>query len=122
MTYLNHYEAEDAYRIFDAERNRLPNLHLAAHIILALIEWTDSCSDGWTYWRKPRQAAAGLVTLIEYARREHLRGHEVRDISFADLRSALRPIKAFLTRAGVDHGADLPWAAILPVNVKEISA
>jgi hypothetical protein len=111
--YLNEYEAEDCYRIFTRE-NETPNLAIGAQIILALIEWTNSCSDGWPYWLKPRQAASRLITLLDDKRREHLKGYGILDVDDAELKDTLKPIKAFLTRQGVDYDADLPWAALLP--------
>jgi hypothetical protein len=112
MTFLNEYEAADAQRLFDQED--VPNLQRAADIVSHLIDWTNSCSDGWPYWQKPRRAADKLCVLIEDKRRELLYGHYILDIEEKELTEALRPIKSFLTKQGVDYHGELPWAAILP--------
>jgi len=116
VTYLNEYEAEDCHRIF-TEATDTPNLAAGARIVVALIEWANSCSDGWTYWRKPRQAAAKLVEVLDDRRREYLKGHSILDVSDEELRRALVPIKTFLTKQGVDYYAELPWAVIMPQRV-----
>lgn len=113
--YLNEYEATDCLAIFS--ENDTPNLATGATIILALIEWTNSCSDGWPYWAKPRLAANRLVTLLDDKRRQYLKGYQFFDISDAELRQVLVPIKSFLTKQGVDYYAELPWAVILPQRV-----
>ncbi len=60
----------------------------AAKILQSLMDLTNSCSDGWPYWAIPRRSAAKLMTLIE----------DTADPTENDLKTALRPIKAMLTR------------------------
>jgi len=115
MTYLNEYEAYEAFGFIEAAR--LDNLIIGCRVLDALIEWTNSCSDGWTYWRKPRQAAAKLVEMIEDRRRNHLKANGLLDCTDEELRRALVPIKTFLTKQGVDYYAELPWAVIMPQRV-----
>jgi hypothetical protein len=104
--YLSEHEAEDAAGCF--AQFDVPNLQTAAHVLLALIEWTNSNSDGWAYWMKPRKAASRLVDLVAAPRRGYLFGHQILDCTETELRDALRPIKSW--------DAELPWAAILPVH------
>lgn len=111
--YLNDYEVQDAERIFHLEG--LPNLHRSTAIIFALMEYAEDNSDGWHAWPKPRRAAAGLIEVVDDRRRDHLRGHLFGDISEADLKRLLRPVKAFLTRQKVDQD-EMPWAALLPIT------
>jgi hypothetical protein len=115
--YLNEYEVEDCRRIFTHLTHETPNLATGAQIIEALMHWTNSNSDGWAYWRKPRQAAARLVDVLDDRRREYLKGYQILDISDAELRQTLVPLKQFLTKQGVDYYAELPWAVILPQRV-----
>lgn len=115
--YLNEYEVEDCVRIFTNPIFETPNLATGARIIEALMHWTNGCSDGWTYWQKPRKAAAKLIDALDDNRRVHLRGNHVADVSDSDLRIALVPIKQFLTKQGVDYYAELPWAVIMPQRV-----
>jgi hypothetical protein len=115
VTYLNEYEAEETARFIEAAR--LDNLIVGSRVLLALIEWANDNSDGWTYWRKPRQAATKLVEMIEDRRRNHLKANGLLDCTDAELRQALVPIKTFLTKQGVDYYAELPWAVILPQRV-----
>lgn len=110
MRFMNEWDisrAADRYATNDT-----PNLRAAVLTLEKLQHWTNRNSDGWAYWPKPARAAAKLMALIEgdgtYAaiceREEH-------DVTSAALRAALSPVKAFLTRQGVDH-ADI----IVPVN------
>ena len=96
---MNEYDIEDAVRRF---RSDTPNLQRAALVLARLMGWTNSCSDGWQYWRKPKQSARKLMALVEDATRNHWRGNEDGDITDAQLKAALTPIKAFLTRHGVN--------------------
>jgi len=110
--YLNEYEANEAARFMVAAR--LDNLIIGSRILLELIEWTNSNSDGWTYWRKPRQAASKLVDMIADRRRNHLKANGLLDCSDAELKLALVPIKTFLRKQGIDYYSELPWAALFP--------
>ena len=95
---MNEYDVQDAI-------NRLqsaPNLHRGAQVLRRLVDWTNSNSDGWAYWPKPVRAAKSLQELLQAADR-----FDPRDVTEADLNKALRPIKAFLTRHGVDHSVVL---------------
>jgi hypothetical protein len=98
---MNEYDIEDAQRWFDPEDQ--PNLARAAKVLARLMGWTNSCSDGWQYWRKPKQAATKLQALV-LAGRELNRSNygDLTDITDADLTKALTPIKALLTRQDVD--------------------
>lgn len=98
MTFiLNEYEVDDAVRRFNATDT--PNLKLAADRLKRLVDWTNRNSDGWPYWGGPSNASTRLQELIHKAGRI-----DPVDISPADLAAACRPIKAFLTKQGVDHG------------------
>ena len=59
--------------------------------------WADANSDGWAYWPKPARAARKLQMLLD--------GKSCcsPDVSGAELKAALSPVKAFLTRHGVSH-------------------
>lgn len=103
MSILNEYDIETSQRKAAQEVNR-PNLQAGILTLARLSEWANANSDGWAYWRKPSAASSQLQELI-YTRyfgadRHHF---ENADISPADLRKAYTPIKAFLTRQGVDH-------------------
>lgn len=101
MTWMNEYEIEDALRLFAREEK--PNLRRGAETLSNLKEWTNSNSDGWPYWSKPAKAATRLMDELVQATSSIRTFHEVKDLTDAELRKALTPIKAFLTRQGVDH-------------------
>lgn len=75
-----------------------PNRLALALVIDHLASWTDQNSDGWAYWTKPRQAAQRAIAAIESTTNAANDAQERTDISDDDLRAAVRPIKAFLTR------------------------
>lgn len=94
--WMNDYDIEDAARRFDPATHR--NLAIGVLIIARLANWTNRNSDGWAYWKKPSNAAKRLMELIQSVDR-----WEPVDVSAEDLKKACTPIKAFLTRQGVDH-------------------
>jgi hypothetical protein len=119
--WMNEHEVEEAVDLFDSARSATPNLAAGASVLDALVAWTnDGRSDGWPYWRAPARAAKALMELLgahTYAARfGYYQGtaKTLEDVSAADLNRALRPVKSFLTKQGVDWNAELPWAAILP--------
>lgn len=74
------------------------NLERGARTLYRLMKWTNENSDGWPYWQKPSRAATRLMELLQGAR--HGDGE---DVTETQLKAALTPIKAFLTRHGVNH-------------------
>lgn len=97
--WMNEYEVRSMPDRFDAEDQ--PNAERGARVLLNLLAWTNSNSDGWPYWQKPSNAAGKLMDLL----REIDRGGrgDGADLDAAELAAALRPIKAFLTRQKVDE-------------------
>ena len=94
MYYWNTYEIEDAAIRFRNQRN----LSIGVLILARLVNWTNSHSDGWAYWPKPVRAAKNLMVLMDGVDR-----WDPEDVSPEALKKACVPIKAFLTRQGVDH-------------------
>ena len=103
---MNQHEIEDV-QVGAAHDYHRPNTQAAVLTLARLMEWTNSNSDGWAYWRKPVNASTRLQTLIRtrYARFD---ADSVPDIPAKDLKSAYTPIKSFLTRQGVDHSLIFP--------------
>jgi hypothetical protein len=100
MTFiLNEFEIETA-QIKAADDIHRPNLQAAVLTLARLMEWTNSNSDGWAYWKKPVAAATKIQVLVrDYSHYDFEKG----DIPARDLKAAYTPIKSFLTRQGVDH-------------------
>src|SRR3954471_22836999 len=109
--WMNEHEVDECLRHFHP--SEVPNLAKGAQVLATLVEWTNANSDGWPYWVRPARAAGRLMDVLGLSRKAYYRGAEPDDITEADLRQLLAPIKAFLTKQGIDHRADLPWAAIL---------
>ena len=103
MRFMNDFDIEQARRL--AAKMGWHNVYRGADIIDNLRDWADNNSDGWAHWPKPALAAASLMALVDDIDRRRLamNGHDVPDITDAELRKALKPIRAFLTRQGVDH-------------------
>lgn len=93
--WMNEYDIEDAANRYGADT---PNLKRAARTLLNLVNWVNGNSDGWPYWQAPSKAANRLMALIQDQPR-----WEVQEITDAELRKALTPLKSFLTKRGVDH-------------------
>ncbi|QWY81380.1 hypothetical protein SEA_RIZWANA_83 [Arthrobacter phage Rizwana] len=115
---MNQYDVEEAAeRWFSPEET--PNLHEGAQILLRLLRWTNSHSDGWAYWPKPSRAAAKLIEVLEAKRRERFDGPD--DITEAELRKLVSPIKAFLTRQGADHSVlEAPKPALSMPTIDQV--
>lgn len=93
MKFMNEWEIAN-----NVERYRdHPVLGPAARFLAAYRDEVNAHSDGWPYWSAPVKAAAKLMTLIEA-------GHATE----GELRHALSPIKAFMTRRGTAAGMTLP--------------
>lgn len=95
MLFLNEWEVEGREVRFN--QGNTPVLGRGATYLGNLMRWTNSNSDGWPYWSKPCRAAKSLQELL------YDDGYDRQDATEAELRKALVPIKAFLTRQGVEH-------------------
>jgi len=89
---MNEHDVEEAWRRFQLH----PVLGPAARTMANLVEWTNANSDGWPYWRKPSDAAAGLQNILMNALR--MRGGDHPAVTADDYKLALRPLKSFRTR------------------------
>ena len=88
------------------DKQSAPNLARAAVTLHRLASWTNRNSDGWHCWPKPARSASRLIEALDTALTAHYRGQQVVDISAADLRAALTPVKSMLTRAANDAMPD----------------
>lgn len=94
--WMNEYDIESALSRYN--EHETPNLVHGVRVLYRLMNWTNDHSDGWPYWKKPANAAKSLMDLIQSVDR-----FDPKDVTEAQLKSALRPIKAFLTRQNVTH-------------------
>jgi putative salt-induced outer membrane protein YdiY len=104
MTFiLNEYQIENAQREAAYDFHR-PNTQAAVLTLARLMEWTNENSDGWAYWKKPVSASTKLQKLVDERYAIHRHADVEEDVTPRELTAAYSPIKAFLTRQGVDHG------------------
>lgn len=101
MVWMNRWEVEDQR----AQRAAHPVLGPATQFLYDFMREVDAHSDGWPYWAPPARAAAKLMQLIQ-DQRTHLPNRP--PVTDADVRKALAPIKAFMTRRGTGAGMTLP--------------
>lgn len=110
---MNEWEVERVANRFDPTDT--PNLVYLAFQLMNLVKWTNSRSDGWMYWPKPSAAAKRLMALLEQKQRDQREDGcvvragtrevvEFTDATDAEVKAVLKPIKAFLTRQGAEHG------------------
>lgn len=99
MRFMNTWEIDEAKQ------------RLAGHLVLGpatqtlsnLRDAADANSDGWHIWPKPARAAAKLIDLIERDGTARYRFDSERtDATESELKAALKPIKAFRTRSGLE--------------------
>jgi len=93
MRFMNRWDIDRAVAIYD----RHPILGPASQTLQNLERWTDEHSDGWAYWPKPVRAAKKLMELLD---RDPRYGED--DVTVAEYKAALRPIKSFRTRYAGD--------------------
>lgn len=108
MTWMNEFDVDSAYSHFSTYREEFPNGYRAVQALDALVEWTNANSDGWPYWTKPSNASQRLQAWLDGWRNRWI-ANDNDDLSEADLKQALRPIKAFLTKQGAD------WKEVITV-------
>lgn len=101
---MNDYDLASAANRYDPEV--VPNRARLVIIVTNLAEWANRNSDGWCYWPKPCRAAATAIGHIESTAYPEYDRRQREDISDAEMTAALRPIKAFLTRARNQGMAD----------------
>lgn len=112
MTWMNRWEVEDAVNLF--HQTGTPNLASASAALDNLVQWTDRHSDGWSSWPKPARAAKSLMALLQAKEKDYREDGcvsragesgvvEFTDATEAEMKKALAPVKAFLTRQGVEH-------------------
>jgi hypothetical protein len=103
---MNEWDIESALRRFDP--GRTPNRAYLANVVSALRDWANSNSDGWVYWPLPVRAARKAIELIDGGTTPERIEQEEHDATDAEVRAALSPIKALLTKQGVRHETVLP--------------
>jgi hypothetical protein len=105
MRFMNDYDLTQARMNFG--RGDTPNRLALVMVVDNLRDWTDnySRSDGWHSWPKPCRSADKAIALIESRTYYENEDRQHNDITDAEMRAAVAPIKAFLTREKVspDH-------------------
>lgn len=96
MTWMNEHEITEAWRRLADD----PVVGPAVQTLANLVDWTNSNSDGWPYYRGPANAASSLMTLVQ-ARMYNLPASAI-EVTAETVAKALRPVKAFRTRQGAD--------------------
>lgn len=99
-TWMNEWDVEESAGTYGTHT---PNLQKGSQVLLELMRWTNRNSDGWPYWQKPIRAADKLMGALQAERTAYRRTHETVDLTDAELKKLLTPIKSFLTRQGVAH-------------------
>lgn len=105
MLYLNEYEVRDIATLFTGEG--VPNLDKAAKGLENLMIWTNQNSDGWAYWKAPLRASEPLMLRLMEAESDFRRGHDLADLSEAQMKLFFKPIRDLLSNLGHDADAIL---------------
>ena len=90
--WMNQYEIEAAAQA----RHACPNVRKGVRLLAALLEAVNSQSDGWAYWPAPSKAAEKLMNLLHTS--GNLAYGTGRKISDAELKAAISPIRAMVTK------------------------
>jgi hypothetical protein len=117
MQFMNDYDLDCARSRFG--RGQTPNRLALVMVVDNLREWADSVSDGWAYWPKPARAADKAMTLINSRTSRENDEQERHDITEAEMLAAVRPIKAFLTKAAKERHGLHPDRALVTTDERE---
>ncbi len=79
-----------------AARHVCPNVRKGVRLLRALMRSVNAQSDGWPYWSAPSKAASQLCELLKRAGNLPYGTHGT--ITAAELRQAIVPIKAMVSR------------------------
>lgn len=90
--FMNQYEIEGAARC----THDCPNVRKGVRLLFNLMQSVNEQSDGWAYWHAPSRSAEKLQDLLRTAGNLIYGTHGT--ISEADLRKAITPIRAMVTR------------------------
>lgn len=104
MKHMNDYDLAYARARFG--RGYTPNRLALVLVVENLAEETNWVSDGWASWIKPRQSAQRAIALIESRTSRENDEQERHDITDAEVASAVRPIRSFLTRHAQVYNAE----------------
>ena len=96
MKFMNDYDLAFARRRFT--QSATPNRLALVLVVDNLREQTNMVSDGWAYWPPSCRSAAKAIALIESRTNRENDEQERVDITDAEMRAAVRPIRSFLTR------------------------
>lgn len=93
--FMNQWEIEQASNA----RHTCPNVRKGVKLLMALVHSVNAQSDGWAYWSAPSQSCRKLQELLKTA--GNLTYGTTGTISAADLKKAISPIRAMVTRQRV---------------------
>lgn len=112
MLFMNEYDLSYARRRFTQASK--PNRLALVMVVDQLRHWADSNSDGWAYWPAPRLSARKAMVLVQSTTNAANDRQEETDATDAEVRAAVAPIKAFLTREKVPpHHREIILRAVL---------
>jgi hypothetical protein len=94
---MNDWDLDQARRRF-TRSGVTPNRLALVLVVDNLRTETNMVSDGWAYWPKPCRAADKAMALIDSTAYPEYERREREDITDAEMRAAVRPIKSFLSR------------------------
>lgn len=80
----------------NSRKHACPNVRKGVRLLYRLMQAVNAQSDGWAYWRAPADAAKPLMVLLQKAGNLWYDTHGT--ITEAELRKAVTPIKAMVTR------------------------
>lgn len=79
-----------------SRQHTCPNVRKGVQLLLRLVEAVNAQSDGWAYWHAPSRSCQKLEDLLKTA--GNLQHGTRGTIAEADLKKAITPIRAMVTR------------------------
>lgn len=95
--WLNEWDVEAAVN-YAYDDDFKPNAFVAAITLRNLMNWVNENSDGWPYWQAPNKASRKLQDALYKRFFGAYDGRIDEDLTDAELKAALTPIKSFRTK------------------------
>jgi hypothetical protein len=117
--WMNGHEIDTLVDRFE-DMHDVPNVRAGVLALDRYRDWVNRSSDGWPYWQLAARAADKLMTRLDEAQKQYRRGGLCEEITDAELKALLRPVRALIKKQDADP-EEILFPAPLPVFRKGLT-